>query len=85
MVLKLRFGLDNGKGRTLEEVGKVFNVTRERIRQIEAKALKKLGVPKLKEKLQEYMNQQIAKIIKKRKKKWQIIMKVLTIGYLIRT
>ena len=56
MVLKLRFGLDNGKGRTLEEVGKVFNVTRERIRQIEAKALKKLGVPKLKEKLQEYMN-----------------------------
>ena len=43
-------------GRTLEEVGKVFNVTRERIRQIEAKALKKLGEPKLKEKLQEYMN-----------------------------
>ena len=43
-------------GRTLEEVGKVFNVTRERIRQIEAKPLKKLGVPKLKEKLQEYMN-----------------------------
>lgn len=52
-----------------KKYGKVFNVTRERIRQIEAKALKKLGVPKLKEKLQEYMNQQIAKIIKKRKKK----------------
>ena len=68
-----------------KKYGKVFNVTRERIRQIEAKALKKLGVPKLKEKLQEYMNQQIAKIIKKRQKKWQIIMKVLTIGYLIRT
>ena len=68
-----------------KKFGKVFNVTRERIRQIEAKALKKLGVPKLKEKLQEYMNQQIAKIIKKRKKKRQIIMKVLTIGYLIRT
>lgn len=68
-----------------KKYGKVFNVTRERIRQIEAKALKKLGVPKLKEKLQEYMNQHIAKIIKKRKKKWQIIMKVLIIGYLIRT
>ena len=40
-----------------KKFGKVFNVTRERIRQIEAKALKKLGVPKLKEKLQEYMNQ----------------------------
>lgn len=43
MILKLRFGLDNGKGRTLEEVGRVFDVTRERIRQIEAKALKKLS------------------------------------------
>ncbi len=45
MVLRLRFGLDDGKARTLEEVGKVFDVTRERIRQIEAKALKKLSKP----------------------------------------
>ena len=45
-VLRLRFGLDDGKMRTLEDVGKVFNVTRERIRQIEAKALRKLRQPK---------------------------------------
>lgn len=44
-VLKLRFGLEDGKSRTLEEVGKEFNVTRERIRQIEAKALRKLRHP----------------------------------------
>ena len=44
-VIKLRFGLDDGKTRTLEEVGKEFNVTRERIRQIEAKALRKLRHP----------------------------------------
>lgn len=57
MVLKLRFGLDNGKGRTLEEVGRVFNVTRERIRQIEAKALRKLfSTPEICEKLKDYMN-----------------------------
>ena len=57
MVLKLRFGLDNGKGRTLEEVGRVFNVTRERIRQIEAKALRKLfATPEICEKLKDYMN-----------------------------
>ena len=57
MVLKLRFGLDNGKGRTLEEVGRVFNVTRERIRQIEAKALRKLfSTPEICEKLRDYMN-----------------------------
>ena len=45
-VLRLRFGLDDGKMRTLEDVGKVFNVTRERIRQIEAKALRKIAPPK---------------------------------------
>ncbi len=44
-VLRLRFGLDDGKARTLEEVGREFNVTRERIRQIEAKALRKLRHP----------------------------------------
>ena len=44
-VLKLRFGLEDGRTRTLEEVGKVFNITRERIRQIEAKALRKLRHP----------------------------------------
>ena len=44
-VLKLRFGIEDGRTRTLEEVGKEFNVTRERIRQIEAKALRKLAPP----------------------------------------
>ena len=48
-VLRLRFGLDDGKMRTLEDVGKVFNVTRERIRQIEAKALRKLRHPSQKQ------------------------------------
>ena len=42
MIIKLRFGIDDGRSRTLEEVGKVYNVTRERIRQIEEKALQKL-------------------------------------------
>ena len=45
MILKLRFGFDDGRPRTLEEVGKVYNVTRERIRQIEEKALRKLRHP----------------------------------------
>ena len=54
-VLRLRFGLDDGKSRTLEEVGKQFNVTRERIRQIEAKALRKLRHPSGSKKLKEYM------------------------------
>ncbi|MBT5856111.1 RNA polymerase sigma factor RpoD [bacterium] len=53
-VLRLRFGLEDGKARTLEEVGKIYDVTRERIRQIEAKALKKLRHPKRMEKLKEY-------------------------------
>ncbi len=54
-VLRLRFGLDDGKTRTLEEVGKVFDVTRERIRQIEAKALRKLRHPKRSEKLKDFL------------------------------
>ena len=55
-VLKLRFGLEDGKARTLEEVGKEFQVTRERIRQIEAKALRKLRHPSRSKKLKDYMN-----------------------------
>jgi RNA polymerase primary sigma factor len=54
-VLKLRFGLEDGKARTLEEVGKEFDVTRERIRQIEAKALRKLRHPSRSRKLKDYM------------------------------
>ena len=53
-VLRLRFGLDDGRARTLEEVGKEFNVTRERIRQIEAKALRKLRHPSRSRKLKDY-------------------------------
>ncbi|MFA6431555.1 MAG: RNA polymerase sigma factor RpoD [Candidatus Margulisiibacteriota bacterium] len=55
VVLKLRFGLEDGHPRTLEEVGKVFNVTRERIRQIESKALRKLKHPTRSRKLREYL------------------------------
>ena len=55
-VLRLRFGLDDGKARTLEEVGKEFNVTRERIRQIEAKALRKLRHPSRSKKLKDYLD-----------------------------
>lgn len=55
-VLKLRFGLEDGKARTLEEVGKQFDVTRERIRQIEAKALRKLRHPSRSKKLKDYMS-----------------------------
>jgi len=54
-VLRLRFGLDDGKPRTLEEVGKRFNVTRERIRQIEAKALRKLRHPSRSKRLKDYL------------------------------
>ena len=54
-VLKLRFGLEDGKARTLEEVGREFQVTRERIRQIEAKALRKLRHPSRSKKLRDYM------------------------------
>ena len=54
-VLRLRFGLDDGRSRTLEEVGKEFNVTRERIRQIEAKALRKLRHPSRSRKLKEFL------------------------------
>ncbi|PVY94071.1 RNA polymerase primary sigma factor [Ezakiella coagulans] len=55
-VIRLRFGLDDGKIRTLEEVGKVFDVTRERIRQIEAKALRKLRHPKRSDKLKDFLD-----------------------------
>jgi len=54
-VLRLRFGLDDGRARTLEEVGKEFEVTRERIRQIEAKALRKLRHPSRSKKLKDYL------------------------------
>jgi len=55
-VLNLRFGLDDGKTRTLEEVGRVFNITRERIRQIEAKALRKLRHPSRSKRLKDYLD-----------------------------
>ena len=55
-VLELRFGIDDGRTRTLEEVGKEFNVTRERIRQIEAKALRKLRHPSRSKKLRDFLN-----------------------------
>ena len=54
-VLTLRFGLEDGRARTIEEVGKEFNVTRERIRQIEAKALRKLRHPSRSRKLKDYL------------------------------
>ena len=56
MVLKLRFGLEDGRARTLEEVGREFKVTRERIRQIEAKALRKLRHPSRSRKLKESLD-----------------------------
>ena len=55
-VLKLRFGIEDGRTRTLEEVGKEFHVTRERIRQIEAKALRKLRHPSRSKKLKDFLN-----------------------------
>ena len=55
-VLELRFGIVDGRTRTLEEVGKEFNVTRERIRQIEAKALRKLRHPSRSKKLRDFLN-----------------------------
>ncbi|MEG2014357.1 MAG: sigma-70 family RNA polymerase sigma factor, partial [Clostridia bacterium] len=56
MVIRLRYGLDDGRSRTLEEVGKEFNVTRERIRQIEAKALRKLRNPSKSKKLKDFLD-----------------------------
>ena len=55
-VLRLRFGLDDGRNRTLEEVGREFKVTRERIRQIEAKALRKLRHPSRSKKLKDFLD-----------------------------
>jgi RNA polymerase primary sigma factor len=55
-VVTLRFGLEDGRARTLEEVGKEFNVTRERIRQIEAKALRKLRHPSRSKRLKDFLN-----------------------------
>ena len=55
-VLQMRFGIDDGRPRTLEEVGKEFDVTRERIRQIEAKALRKLRHPSRSKKLKDYLD-----------------------------
>ena len=55
-VLRLRFGMNDGRARTLEEVGKEFDVTRERIRQIEAKALRKLRHPSRSRKLKDYLD-----------------------------
>ena len=55
-VLRLRFGLDDGRARTLEEVGKEFDVTRERIRQIEAKVLRKLRHPSRSKKLKDFLD-----------------------------
>ena len=55
-VIRLRFGLEDGRARTLEEVGKEFDVTRERIRQIEAKALRKLRHPSRSKKLRDYLD-----------------------------
>lgn len=57
MVIKLRFGLEDGRTRTLEEVGKEFDITRERIRQIEAKALRKLRHPSRSKRLKDYLDQ----------------------------
>ena len=54
-VIRLRYGIDDGKPRTLEEVGREFNVTRERIRQIEAKALRKLRHPSRSKKLKDFL------------------------------
>ena len=55
-VLRLRYGIDDGRPRTLEEVGQEFNVTRERIRQIEAKALRKLRNPTRSRRLKDYLD-----------------------------
>ena len=55
-VIALRFGLEDGRARTLEELGREFNVTRERVRQIEAKALRKLRHPSRSKKLRDFLD-----------------------------
>ena len=54
-VVRLRFGLDDGRARTLEEIGTVFRITRERVRQIEARALQKLRAPQARDKMVDYL------------------------------
>src|SRR5207244_4150676 len=61
-VLQLRFGLEDGRSRTLEEVGHEFGVTRERIRQIEGKALRKLRHPSRSKKLRDYLDEQLGRL-----------------------
>ncbi len=55
-VIRMRFGLDDGREKTLQEIGNIFDVTRDRIRQIEAKALQKLRQPKRRNRLREYLD-----------------------------
>ena len=64
-VLEMRFGIEDGRPRTLEEVGKEFDVTRERIRQIEAKALRKLRHPSRSKRLKDYLDWYKLKILLK--------------------
>ena len=82
-VLKLRFGLEDGKSRTLEEVGREFKVTRERIRQIEAKALRKLRHPSRSKKLRDYMEQSMGEIMDQIVEFWNRITSIQVIDIII--
>ena len=92
--LRLRFGLDDGRTRTLEEVGREFNVTRERIRQIEAKALRKLKHPSRSKRLKGFLRslmklskrlELLAYLVEKHKKEisWQILEQIMLICHVI--